>query len=117
MRSHFLRWRSRRGPTSRVTCACAYTSASDWNVLPIRERTEGLSNDGRCLSTPQAIAFDRIEAPTLVVSTKETARAVETARLIAKRIPDARLVTYRTGGHFWIGHDRELLVEVVGFAT
>jgi pimeloyl-ACP methyl ester carboxylesterase len=85
------------------------------NLLPIRERVRGILDDRCTMTTPQSIAFDRIEAPTLVMSTKDDLHGThDAARLIATRIPGARLVVYRTGGHTWIGHDRELFSEVLG---
>jgi pimeloyl-ACP methyl ester carboxylesterase len=88
-----------------------------WNILPIRERKQGLLDDRRLMETPQSIAaFERIVAPTLVVSTKDDLhRTLEAARVLAVSIPGARLVTYRTGGHAWIGHDRALFDEVLAF--
>ncbi len=36
-------------------------------------------------------------------------------RRYTAEIPHARLVTYRTGGHAWVGHDAELFAEVSAF--
>jgi pimeloyl-ACP methyl ester carboxylesterase len=86
------------------------------NVLPISERQQGLRNDAHYASTPQSIALEQIKAPTLVISLEDDFyRTLEPARIIAARIPGARLVTYPTGGHVWVRHDAEVFVEVVGF--
>jgi len=33
----------------------------------------------------------------------------------AEHIPGARFVRYPSGGHLWVGHQREVMAEVVGF--
>jgi hypothetical protein len=42
-------------------------------------------------------------------------RTFAAARFIASKIPGARLLTYATGGHIWVGHDEELFAEVDAF--
>ena len=85
-------------------------------LLPISARSEGLLNDVRLVSTRQRIALERITAPTLVFSLEDDRyRTIEPARIIAATIPGARLVTYPTGGHVWVGHDAELFAEADGF--
>jgi len=39
----------------------------------------------------------------------------DTARLLAGRIPGARLTIYPDGGHIWLGHDLALAAEVASF--
>jgi len=87
-----------------------------WNVLPISERSQGLLNDSRFVSAPQSIVVEKIKAPTLVVSVEDDYyRTLAPARVIAARIPGARLVTYATGGHVWVGHDAEVFAAVDTF--
>jgi pimeloyl-ACP methyl ester carboxylesterase len=87
-----------------------------WNVMPISERAQGLLNDSRFVSAPQFIAFDRIKAPTLIISLEDDFYGtIKPARLVAAAIAGARLVTYATGGHVWVGHDAELFAEVDAF--
>jgi len=87
-----------------------------WNILPISERSQGFLNDTRFVSTPQSIAVHQIKAPTLVVSLEDDFyRTLAPARVIAIAIPDARLLTYASGGHVWVGHDAELFAEVDAF--
>jgi pimeloyl-ACP methyl ester carboxylesterase len=87
-----------------------------WSILPISARSQGLLNDVRFTSAPQAIAIDRIKAPTLVVSVEDDFYGtIRPARFIAANIPGARLLTYSSGGHIWIGHDTELFAEVDAF--
>ncbi len=87
-----------------------------WNILPISERSQGLLNDTRFTSAPQSIAVDQIKAPTLVISLEDDFyRTIAPARFIAANIPGARLLTYASGGHIWVGHDAELFAEVDAF--
>jgi len=86
------------------------------NVLPMSERQQGLQNDAHYASTPQSLALEQIRVPTLLISLEDDFyRTFEPAKIIAARIPGARLVTYPTGGHVWVGHDPEVFAEVVGF--
>ena len=67
-------------------------------------------------SAPQSIAVEEIKAPTLVVSLEDDFyRTLAPARFIAAHVPGARLLTYASGGHVWVGHDAELFAEVDAF--
>jgi 2-hydroxy-6-oxonona-2,4-dienedioate hydrolase len=61
-------------------------------------------------------ALDRITAPTFAISVEDdrfgTAKA---ARHIAASVPQARLTIFPTGGHIWLGHDRELFGQIDAF--
>lgn len=86
------------------------------NVLPISARSRGLRTDARFVSAPQTIALEQVKASTLVVSMEDDFyRTLEPARYIASTIPGARLLTYPSGGHVWVGHDAELFGEVEAF--
>lgn len=87
-----------------------------WNVLPVSERSQGLLNDSRFASTPQAISVGRIKVPTLVISLEDDYyRTIAPARFIAAAIPGARLVTYASGGHVFVGHEADVFGEVEVF--
>jgi 2-hydroxy-6-oxonona-2,4-dienedioate hydrolase len=87
-----------------------------WNILPLSERSQGLLNDARFVTTPQAIPVDQIRTPTLVVSLEDDYyRTLAPARFIAEHIPGARLITYSSGGHLWVGHDAEVFGAVEAF--
>jgi len=84
--------------------------------MPIGRRSQGILNDVRFASAPQSIAVEEIKAPTLVVSLEDDFyRTLAPARLVVAHVPGARLVTYASGGHAWIGHDAEPFAEVEGF--
>lgn len=86
------------------------------NILPISARAPGLLNDARFTGSPQPIPLERIQAPTLAISLEDDLFAtIGSARHIATKVPGARLVTYPTGGHVWVGRDAELFAEVAAF--
>jgi len=60
-----------------------------------------------------AFAFERVRAPTLIVAmTDDLFQTMEAALLLEASLPHARLVTYRTGGHTWVGRHDALCEEV-----
>ena len=42
-------------------------------------------------------------------------RTYDGARYSAEHIPGVRFVEYATGGHVWIGHQQEVMAEVLAF--
>lgn len=89
-----------------------------WNILPLSARSQGFLNDARFVSTPQAISVEKITAPTLVASLEDDFyRTLAPARTIAAAVPGARLLTYVTGGHAFIGREANLFAEVEAFIS
>jgi 2-hydroxy-6-oxonona-2,4-dienedioate hydrolase len=87
-------------------------------LMPISRKTEGLRSDGFWAGAPTATAFGAVAAPTLILSCEDDLfGTAETARLLAGRIPGARLVVYPDGGHIWLGHDADLAREIARFIT
>ena len=87
-------------------------------LMPISRKVEGLRNDGFWAGTPTRTAFEDIATPTQILSCKDDLfGTAETARLLAERIPDARLVLYPEGGHIWLGHDADLTRDIRAFIT
>ncbi|HUL92695.1 MAG TPA: alpha/beta hydrolase [Burkholderiales bacterium] len=86
------------------------------HILPVSVRREGLVNDAKVVSTLPRFELERIQAPTLAISTADDRYGTyEPARYTAEHIPGARFVGYPTGGHLWVGHHREALAEVAAF--
>jgi pimeloyl-ACP methyl ester carboxylesterase len=86
------------------------------SLMPISPKTDGLQNDGFWAGTPTSTAFENITVPTLIVSCEDDLfGTADTARLLADRIPGARLVIYPDGGHIWLGHDADLAREIDDF--
>jgi 2-hydroxy-6-oxonona-2,4-dienedioate hydrolase len=87
-------------------------------LMPISRKADGLRADGFWAGAPAATPFETIAAPTLILSCEDDLfGTAETARLLAGRIPGARLVVYPEGGHIWLGHDADLAREIARFVT
>jgi pimeloyl-ACP methyl ester carboxylesterase len=87
-----------------------------WDILPVSDRVRGLLNDGRLAGDPAPMALDRITAPTLTVSLEDDRfGTLAAAQHIAASVPGARLLSYPTGGHVWLGRERELYAEIDAF--
>jgi len=85
-------------------------------LMPISRKINGLRNDGYWAGAPMQVAFESIAVPTLILSCEDDLfGTAQTARLLADRIPRARLVVYPHGGHIWLGHDASLTREISAF--
>jgi pimeloyl-ACP methyl ester carboxylesterase len=86
------------------------------HVLPISPRRQGLVNDAAVTSTLPRYELERIQAPTLVMSVADDRFGTfDGARYTAEHIPRARFVGYPSGGHVWVGHQKEGSAEIVAF--
>ncbi|WP_055687319.1 alpha/beta hydrolase [Loktanella sp. 5RATIMAR09] len=87
-------------------------------IFPISRKVDGLRTDGFWAGTPSPTAYDQITAPSLILSCEDDLfGTVATARLLADRIPNTRLVVYPDGGHIWLGHDDAFADEIVRFIS
>jgi pimeloyl-ACP methyl ester carboxylesterase len=87
-------------------------------LMPISRKTDGLRNDAFWAGAPTQVVFEDITQPTLILSCEDDLfGTADTARLLADRIPAARLVLYPDGGHIWLGRDADLTREVQDFIT
>lgn len=85
-------------------------------IFPISRKVDGLRSDGFWAGTPSHTAYERIAVQTLILSCEDDLfGTADTARLLADRIPDARLNIYPDGGHIWLGHDGALTAEIAAF--
>lgn len=86
------------------------------NALPMGPRRRGLWNDVAIVASGESYELERVSAPTLVITVENDLFGIyESARQAARRIPGARLVSFPTGGHLWVGHHREVVAEIVAF--
>lgn len=86
------------------------------NILPVSERSQGLLNDARLAYDPAPMPLERIRAPTLALSLEDDRfETMAAARHIAATVHDARLVSFPTGGHVWVGRNVEVFAEVDRF--
>jgi 2-hydroxy-6-oxonona-2,4-dienedioate hydrolase len=87
-------------------------------LLPVRRRAAGIINDLSTSSSLTRYELERIEAPTLVLGVRDDWYGTFAgAQYTASQIPRAQFVSYDSGGHMWIGHDNEVLSEIVAFLT
>jgi pimeloyl-ACP methyl ester carboxylesterase len=85
-------------------------------LMPISRKTNGLQTDAFWAGTPTPTAYEGIEAPTLILSCADDLfGTAETARLLADRIPGARMTIWPEGGHIWLGHDADVAREIREF--
>ena len=85
-------------------------------LLPISRKADGLRTDGFWAGTPSVTAYERIVAPTLILSCEDDLfGTAENTRLLSARIPNARQVIYPEGGHIWLGHDGDFASEIAAF--
>jgi 2-hydroxy-6-oxonona-2,4-dienedioate hydrolase len=85
-------------------------------ILPLSQRQPGLLNDGAIAATLARYELERISARTLVISLEDDLYGTfESARYTAAHIPGARFIGYASGGHLWVGHDGEIMGELIAF--
>jgi pimeloyl-ACP methyl ester carboxylesterase len=86
------------------------------HILPVSARRLGLVNDAAVTSHLVRYELERIAVPTLVLSVADDLFGTyDAGRYTADQIPGARFVAYPTGGHLWVGHQQELMTEIVSF--
>ena len=84
--------------------------------MPISRRANGIANDGRFAGSPAEIDFAQMRTPTLIISAEDDRfGTAQTARTIQERTPSAQIRVFPTGGHIWLGHDKELSDEITNF--
>lgn len=85
-------------------------------IFPISRKIDGLKTDGIWAGSPSPTAYDKITAPTLILSCEDDLfGTAATARLLAQRIPAADITVYPTGGHIWLGHDEDFAARIGAF--
>jgi 2-hydroxy-6-oxonona-2,4-dienedioate hydrolase len=88
------------------------------DILPVSARADGLLNDARLAGTPKPMELEAIKAPTLAISLEDDRfETLAAARHIARTVNGAKLITYPTGGHIFVGHEKELFHEIDTFLS
>jgi 2-hydroxy-6-oxonona-2,4-dienedioate hydrolase len=86
------------------------------HILPVSSRRLGLLNDAAVTSSLPRYELERIGAPTLAISIADDLFGTfDSARYTARHIPHARFLGYETGGHVWVGHQKEGVAEISAF--
>jgi pimeloyl-ACP methyl ester carboxylesterase len=86
------------------------------HILPVSPRRLGLLNDAAVISSLQRYELERIVAPTLVISMADDLFGTfDGARYTAEHVPHARFIGYPSGGHLWVGHQKDVVAEIAAF--
>ncbi len=85
-------------------------------ILPVVPRRKGLLNDAAVTASLRRYELERVRAPTLVIGVADDLFGTyDAARYTAEHIPGARLVSYESGGHLWVGHQTDVIAEIAAF--
>jgi 2-hydroxy-6-oxonona-2,4-dienedioate hydrolase len=84
------------------------------NILPVSDRAAGLKSDTAVGKHLASLPLESIRAPTLVISARDDRYGTyASAQYTASRIAGAKFVGFNEGGHTWVGHDDEVMSEIV----
>jgi pimeloyl-ACP methyl ester carboxylesterase len=84
------------------------------SILPVSARAAGLRSDSSVGKHLAPAPLESIHMPTLVISARDDRYGTyATAKYTASRIPMAKFVGFDQGGHVWVGHDDEVMAEIV----
>ena len=84
------------------------------NILPVSARAAGLLSDTAASKHLEPVALTSIRAPTLIISARDDRYGTyASAQYAASQIPGAKFVGFETGGHTWVGHNDEVMAEIV----
>jgi len=86
------------------------------SILPTGPRRLGVLNEGRTQRPGNEYPLAGIIAPTLLISAADDLyQTLPVVRHVATMIRHSTLVEFATGGHLLLGHEEQVLHEVVGF--
>ena len=86
------------------------------HLLPVSARRLGLLNEAAVVSALERYDLEGIHVPTLTLSTADDRYGTyDAARYTAEHIRGARFIGYATGGHLLVGHNDDVLAEIVAF--
>lgn len=84
------------------------------NILPVSARAAGLRSDTAAGKHLAPAALETLHVPTLIVSARDDRYGTyASAAYTASRIAGARFIGFDRGGHTWVGHDDEVMSEIV----
>ena len=84
------------------------------HILPVSSRAAGLRSDSVLGKGLGPSAFEKVRAPTLIISVRDDGFGTyASSQYIASQIAGAKFVGYEHGGHVWVGHDDEVMEEIV----
>ena len=84
------------------------------HILPVSSRAAGLRSDSVLGKSLGPAGLDKVRAPALIVSARDDGYGTyASAQYTASQITGARFVGFEQGGHVWVGHDDEVMQEIV----
>ena len=84
------------------------------NILPVSARAEGLRSDTAVGKQLTPSPLESIHLPTLVISARDDRYGTyASAQYTASRIAGAEFVGFDRGGHTWVGHNDEVMADIV----
>lgn len=84
------------------------------NILPVSARAEGLRSDSSVGKHLAPSPLESVNKPTRIVSARDDGYGTyASAQYTASRIAGAKFVGFDHGGHVWVGHDEEVMAEIL----
>jgi pimeloyl-ACP methyl ester carboxylesterase len=84
------------------------------NILPVSTRAQGLRSDSSVGKHLAPSPLESVHVPTLIVSARDDGYGTyASAQYTASRIAGAKFVGFDQGGHVWVGHNDEVMAEIL----
>ena len=86
------------------------------DIFPVSQRIEGVRIDARMAAPLSPEELETISIPTLAIGCEDDLyRTLAGASYTTQHIPGARLITFQSVGHGWLGHDADVKREISQF--
>ena len=83
------------------------------NILPVSVRAAGLRSDSVLGKSLTPSDLNKVTASTLIISVRDDGFGTYAgAGYTASQIKDAKFLSFEHGGHVWVGHDDEVMLEI-----
>ena len=84
------------------------------HILPVSIRAQGLVSDTAVGKHLKPSLLASVRAPTLIISARDDRYGTyASAQYTASQITGAKFIGFDTGGHTWVGHNDEVMAEIV----
>ncbi len=84
------------------------------HILPVSARAAGLRSDSVLGKSLGPSALETVRAPTLIISVRDDGFGTyASSEYTASQIRGAEFVGFEHGGHVWVGHQDEVMAEIV----
>ena len=83
-------------------------------IFPVSQRQAGIINEGINHQKLERYPLENIRAPTLVIDAQDVS-TFPGSKYTAENIPNAKLVSFETGGHMLIGHGEDTRAAIKEF--